>query len=214
MVFLTQDQVDDLAAAIGPRYEMLVRTAALAGMRQGELFALTTADLDLPRGRITVTKSLNDLGHELVVGPTKTRQSRTVRIPLHLAEALASHIERFPGPNGLLFTSSEGTLIRRSNFLRRHFHPAVEDSGIPSDTRFHDLRHTCAAILIDRGWSLEQLKRHLGHSSIRVTSDRYAHLYEGHDDDLMDALDRDLRARPHRPRPAQATVTMLRTDTG
>ena len=62
--------------------------------------------------------------------------------------------------------------------------------GLPDGVRFHDLRHTCAALLLAQGASLEQVKKLLGHSTIRVTSDRYGHLYDGHDDDLLDRLDR------------------------
>jgi integrase len=48
---------------------------------------------------------------------------------------------------------------------------------LPAGLRFHDLRHTCAAFLIANGRHMEEVKIYLGHSSIRVTSDRYAHLF-------------------------------------
>jgi integrase len=140
-----------------------------------------------------------------------------VGIPLTGAEHPARHSGQHPVDAGVVFTAAHGEILRRSNFIRRHFHPAVEAAKVPAAMRFHDLRHTSAAILISRGWSLEQLKPHLGPSSIRVTSDRYAHLYEGHDDDLVDALDRDLRARPQRPRPTPptiSTVSALRSEAG
>ena len=51
------------------------------------------------------------------------------------------------------------------------------DEAIPEGLRFHDLRHTCAAILISNGQHMEEVKDHLGHSSIRVTSDSYGRLF-------------------------------------
>jgi hypothetical protein len=51
------------------------------------------------------------------------------------------------------------------------------DEAIPEGLRFHDLRHTCAAVLIANGCHMEEIKDHLGHSSIRVTSDRYGRLF-------------------------------------
>ena len=80
--------------------------------------------------------------------------------------------------------------------MKRHFKPAVVAAGLPERLRFHDLRHTAAALMIDEGASLEQVKKILGHSSIRVTSDTYRHLFDGHADELMKGLDaRRARAR-------------------
>ncbi len=56
--------------------------------------------------------------------------------------------------------------------------------------RFHDLRHTCAALLIDAGRHLEEVKQYLGHSSIRVTSDRYGHLFPTGREAMRDGLER------------------------
>jgi integrase len=49
--------------------------------------------------------------------------------------------------------------------------------GLPVDVRFRDLRDTCAALLIANGRHMEEIKEHLGQSSIRVISDRYGHLF-------------------------------------
>lgn len=68
--------------------------------------------------------------------------------------------------------------------------------------RFHDLRHTCASLLIAAGRSLQDVKEHLGHSSIRVTSDRYARLYPEARVAMAEALDAlysDAATAPARP---------------
>jgi integrase len=62
-------------------------------------------------------------------------------------------------------------------------------AGLPERLRFHDLRHTCAALLIANGRHLEEVKDYLGHSSIRVTSDRYGHLFPKARTEMADALD-------------------------
>ena len=73
---------------------------------------------------------------------------------------------------------------------RRHYDPAVAAvEGLPAGLRFHDLRHTCAALLIANGRHLEEVKDYLGHSSIRVTSDRYGHLFPQARAELADSLD-------------------------
>ena len=66
--------------------------------------------------------------------------------------------------------------MRHRNFMRRHFKPAMARAGLPEQLRFHDLRHTAAALVIAEGATMEQVKQILGHSTIRVTSDTYGHL--------------------------------------
>ena len=61
-------------------------------------------------------------------------------------------------------------------------------SSVPDQCRFHDLRHTHAAICIDRGVNLKDIQVRLAHSSIRVTGDTYAHLLDSVMDRDMDAL--------------------------
>jgi integrase len=116
-------------------------------------------------------------------------------MPKFLVAELADHVRQYPTDDGHLFSMTEGGPVRHRNFYNRHFRPAVAASGLPDRLRFpHDLRHTAAALLIDRGASAKQIQAILGHSSIRVTFDRYGHLFEGHADSLMDAFD-DLHAR-------------------
>jgi integrase len=61
------------------------------------------------------------------------------------------------------------------------------------ELRFHDLRHTCAALLIANGRHMEETKDHLGHPSIRVTSDRHGHLFPRTPQELADGLDETYR---------------------
>jgi integrase len=88
---------------------------------------------------------------------------------------------------------AEGGPIRQRNFYRRHFKPAVLRVGLPDRLHFHRLRHTCAAFLIANGRHMEEVKDHLGHSSIRVTSDRYGHLFPNARQALAQSLDETFR---------------------
>lgn len=198
MHFLTHQEVARLADAIEPRYRALISTAAYAGLRAGELHALPVSRANLLKGTLEVTESMSEVRGKVVIGPTKTGKARTVRIPRFLAEMLAEHLEAFPSTT-YLFTAAEGGPIRHGNLYDRDYKPAVRRAGLVEGLRFHDLRHTCAAILIAQGWSMEQVKRHLGHSSIRVTSDRYGHLFAGHDDALLEGLDRHVRGLVAKP---------------
>lgn len=86
-----------------------------------------------------------------------------------------------------MFTSAEGTALRR-NFYRRHFKPAAQRADLPPELRFHDLRHTCAALLIAQGAHPKEIQERMGHSTIRLTFDRYGHLFPSLDSRLRDGL--------------------------
>jgi integrase len=192
MHFLSPTQVGTLAAAINERFRCAIITDAYTGLRAGELWALNVSRIQLRT--IEVVESLSEVGGELQTGPTKTGERRTVSLPRFLAEMLAEHIRRYPSRDGYVFTAPAGGPVRHHNFVKRHFRHAVEAAGdVPDDLRFHDLRHTCAAILIAEGWSPKQIQQRLGHASIRTTLDRYGHLFEGHDQALLDSLDATLR---------------------
>ena len=177
MLFLNAEEVNTLAAAIEDRYQALIYTAAYGGLRAGELGALRVHNLQLLARTLEVQESLAEVGGRLVIGPTKTGRPRTIGLPAFLADMLGAHISRYPARDGFVFSAAEGGPVRHRNFYARHFRPAVERAGLNPRLRFHDLRHTCAALLIAEGRHLEEIKAHLGHSTIRVTSDRYGHLF-------------------------------------
>jgi integrase len=86
-----------------------------------------------------------------------------------------------------VFTAAEGGPVRHHNFYVRHYKPAVRRADLPPALRFHDLRHSAAAILIAEGCSERQLQAILGDTSRAV--DRYVHLFEGHEDALMERVE-------------------------
>ncbi len=210
MHFLTTAQVAALADSIDDRYRCLIVTAAYTGMRAGELGALKLERVNLLRRTVDVVESLGEVRGVLTTGPTKTGKRRTVSLPSFLAEMIGAHIGNCPSRDGYVFTAAEGGPIRQHNLRERHFKPATRQAGLPEGVRFHDLRHTCAAILIDQGWNPKQIQERLGHASIRTTLDRYGHLFDGHDAALLEGLDNSYRdSLAAYPRPATASATPL-----
>ena len=92
-------------------------------------------------------------------------------------------------PEALVFASPHGAPLRNSNFRRQVWYKAVADSGLPDGFRIHDLRHTCASLLIAQRAHPKAIQVHLGHSSISVTMDRYGHLFPSDMEALAEALD-------------------------
>lgn len=87
--------------------------------------------------------------------------------------------------------STEGEPIRHDNFYKRHFKPAVK-AALPAEKhrlRFHDLRHTCAAMLIAQGNHPKAIQDHLGHKDIQATFNVYGHLLPSVHEALSASLD-------------------------
>jgi integrase len=190
MHFLSAAEVERLAQAITPPYGTLVRFAAYTGLRAGEIAALRVKRLDLLRGTVRVVESASEVGGRLISGPTKTHAERTVRLPRFLCDELAAYLADRPHkPDAFLFTAPKGGPLRHNNFYQRFFCSALRAAGLSEQVRFHDLRHTCATLLIAQGAHPKAIQVHLGHSSIQVTMDRYGHLFADAMEQLADRLD-------------------------
>jgi integrase len=97
----------------------------------------------------------------------------------------------------------QGGPLREPKFAERCFKPAARSVGQPAALRVHDLRHTCASLLIREGASIKAVQHHLGHKSASITLDRYGHLFPDADTQLRAQLDRLIRktmTAPRRPR--------------
>ncbi len=191
MLVLDPAQVERLARTIRPPYGVLVDTAAYSGMRAGELAALRVGRLDLLGGRAEVVESITEVAGRLVAGPTKTYQRRTVRLPRFLCDELGAYLADRPHQSSdLVFTMAQGGPLRQSMVSTRLFKPAVREAGLDPALRFHDLRHTCASLLIRQGASVKAVQAQLGHASASVTLDRYGHLFPDELEHLADRLER------------------------
>jgi integrase len=190
---LTPEQVDSLAEALPARYRALVVTAAYTGLRWGELAGVKVGRIDFLQRKIDVAEILTEVDGELTFGPPKTAKSRArVSFPPFLAEVLAAHVAAFPDPDGmrrLVFTSERGEPLRRSNFRRRIWLPALEAAGIPPSTHFHATRHATASWLIDAGANPLEVAERLRHTRVSTTLGTYGHLFPGTDEKLDDILE-------------------------
>jgi integrase len=170
---------------------VLVDTAAYSGMRAGELAALRVGRLDLLAGRAEVVESITEVAGKLVAGPTKTNLRRTVRLPRFLCDELGAYLADRPHePGAHVFTMSAGGPLRQSSVTTKLFKPAVRAVGLDPRLRFHDLRHTCASLLIREGASVKAIQAQLGHATASVTLDRYGHLFPDELEHLADRLER------------------------
>jgi integrase len=189
MRFASTNEIRRLSEAIDRRWRVMVLTAAYTGLRMGEITGLTVDQVNLLGRRLTVTKQLTESNGHIEFGPVKTQASRrTVTLPRFLCDELAQHLTDYPpSHDGLVFQAADGGPIRRSNWRRRVWIPAVKEADM-AGFRFHDLRHTHAALLIAQGEHPKVIQSRLGHASITTTLNTYGHLFEGLDKAAADRL--------------------------
>lgn len=194
MPFLTHTQVNALAEAISvrppstekhyhyvvdhPNLGVLVRFAAYTGLRAGEIAALRVRHLDLTAGTVSVEEAVSDVGGKLVTDQPKTEKGRrVVGIDSWLCDLLKTHLgDRRLQPDAFVFVGHYGGQWRHSNFRGRFWKDAVKRSGLPSNLRFHDLRHTYASFLCEANVHVAEMSRLLGHASVAITIDIYTHI--------------------------------------
>jgi integrase len=90
--------------------------------------------------------------------------------------------------NGLVFPTTTGTTMSCTNLLGRRFKPLLKRARLPA-IRLHDLRYTCATILLVAGKHPKYVRELLGHASLSITLDTYSQVIKGMDGGLADAMD-------------------------
>lgn len=183
----------------GDRLEPLVVLALATGLRQGELLALRWSDVDFADRHLTVRHTLQRHAGRTFLAPPKTRSGRrTVPLPGFAVAALRRQEEwfqandrRFAGERwqeaGYVFTTSIGTPLHGGD-VTRHLQRRLAAAGLPR-MRFHDLRHAAATLMLAQGAQARELMATLGHSTITVTLDIYAHVLPASQRATADRLD-------------------------
>jgi integrase len=90
---------------------------------------------------------------------------------------------------GLVFPSEIGSLLNPSNLRNRSFKRVKARSGVREDLRFHDLRHTCATLLLSQGVNVKVVSEMLGHASITITLNTYSHVLPDMQDSAAEAME-------------------------
>ncbi|MHB8463069.1 MAG: tyrosine-type recombinase/integrase, partial [Vulcanimicrobiaceae bacterium] len=201
---LTAKQSENLlAAAKTERLYALYVLALTTGMRQGELFGLQWDDIDFANRRLSLRRQARFLnGTVTLINRTKSGRDRQIMLSKPAIAALRGHQERMKAEVAELrsrtivreqrddpdywrkiaekiencpqvFCSPQGEIVAAKNFLRREFYPLLKRTKIPR-IRFHDLRHTCATLLLSKNVHPVVVQRLLGHSTISLTIDTYS----------------------------------------
>ena len=186
---LSPEEVRLFLRHVPERWYPFMMTAIVTGLRIGELIAMKWSNLDWNTGRYFVKSTwLRPRGGvpARIDEPKTDASIAAVDLTPSCLEALKRHRarqseerlqagEKYQNED-LVFATPLGTYVDPWNITKRVLKPALTAAGIRT-IRFHDLRHTCASLLISKNVSPKYIQKQLRHSSIEMTFDRYGHLF-------------------------------------
>ena len=185
-VFLTAEDAQKMLDAfrdeeLGP----IVYVTLYYGLRKSEALGLRWQAVDFEANTITINHTVVSNGHIVRKDSTKSYCSnRTFQllpdvkdVLLKLKDQQENYKTRLGSGyhnNDYIFKNPNG-IPYRPDSLTRSFERALKRHGLPQ-MRYHDLRHSTASILVDKGWDINDIKEWLGHSDISTTANIYAHI--------------------------------------
>jgi integrase len=191
-----------LQATADDQFGPLFALAIGSGLRLGEIVGLSWDDIDLDDRRLTVRRTMARAyggGYDFAEPKTK-RSRRTVMLPALAVDALKRQKARqaatrlaagtaWQDTRNLVFTDVVGRSVQPGH-VSKSFRAVADRLGLP--VRLHDLRHTAATLMLAAGVPLKVVSETLGHASIVVTADVYAHVTPDLKREAADAMDRAL----------------------
>lgn len=192
MLILEGDLLEKFITEIrGKEFEELFFVDLFTGMREGEILGLSWDCVDFKKQSITIKQQLKrdsrigEKNSQYIKDDTKTGNTRTIypasavfpvlkKVKKMQQENQLRNGTRFYNPWNLVFTDEIGHWINGRTLLKA-FKKRVAAIGLP-EMRFHDLRHTFAAISIQNGDDLYTVSKNLGHTNISTTANIYGHL--------------------------------------
>ena len=192
-VFLDAEELQHLFEVVkGTKLELPVLVAAFYGLRRGEVCGLKWDAIDFDRGTITIRHTVTSLQ---VDGKTKmyaqdSAKTKSSMRTLPLVGSFAEYFKEVKAAqelnkkvcgncynyeyDGYVFVNELGDLMR-PEYLTSYFPQYIQKHGCKR-MHFHDLRHSCASLLLANGVPLKQIQEWLGHSDFSTTANIYAHL--------------------------------------
>ena len=175
------------------------------GLRRAELLGLQWSDVDFERRTVSIARTLQRVDGVLTTKSPKTKLSRrTLVLPAFVVDALRAHRRAQlelrlslglgqAGVDAWIFANAHGGPLDMDAFAKR-FRRLTERAGL-RHVHLHSLRHGYAVLGLQAGIDLKTISSNLGHSSIRLTADIYAHVVSSVGEDAADRIDAIIRGR-------------------
>ena len=192
--FYTKEELEQLFEVFkGDRLELVIHIAAYYGLRRGEILGLNWDSIDFDKKTITIRRKvsgsyLNGSGEKLhIENQLKTAASiRTFPLIPHIEKMLKERkrLEEYYSKllgdsfdrtfDGFVCRDNTGKLIT-PNYVSSHFKTVLSKNKL-KPLRFHDLRHSCASLLVANGVPMKGVQEWLGHANYTTTANYYSHL--------------------------------------
>ena len=154
------------------------------GMREGELLALSPADIDLDNKIISINRTYQRIGGKDVFTSPKTRKSkRKIPIPDFLCQELSDYIQ-----SRYMLDADERLFPVTKSYLSHEMIRGCKNTGVKK-IRIHDVRHSHASLLINQGCDALMLADRLGHEKVSTTLNTYSHLFPHKQQELVHSLE-------------------------
>lgn len=166
------------------KYGTLFMVLFCSGMRIGELLALTVKDVDFQADTISISKTLIRLkGQDIVTTPKTSKGNRIIAMPGSVMSMLREYVD------AILPIRNEDRIfnIPRTS-IRAILDRTTKLANLPIIT-IHDLRHSHASFLIEKGFSIIAIRDRLGHENVQITLQTYSHLYPNKQQEIAAALE-------------------------
>jgi len=184
-IVLTREQLATLLQVLQEPVKTLAITAAMTGLRIGEVLALRWKNVDLEKNVIQVREAV----YEGNLSSPKSKSSiRDIPMGPSL-QRLLSECRKAAPADAFVFASRNGTPLDSHNLLGRVLKPACKRAGLPSIS-WHSFRHTHATLLSDLGESLKTAQAQLGHARLSTTAEIYTHVVPASQRAAVEKLER------------------------
>ena len=154
------------------------------GMREGELLALSPADIDLDNKTISINRTYQRIeGKDVFTSPKTRKSKRKIPIPDFLCQELSDYIQ-----SRYMLDADERLFPVTKSYLSHEMIRGCKNTGIKK-IRIHDIRHSHASLLINQGCDALMLADRLGHEKVSTTLNTYSHLFPHKQQELVHSLE-------------------------
>lgn len=187
MKYWTIDEFNRFVSAVSdkPTSKVIFSTLFYTGLREGELLALTPADIDFKKQTLRVNKSYQRIeGRDVITPPKTPKSNRTISIPPFLADMLREYI-------GSLYGLKDNSRIfpHTKHYINKEMVRGCKLSGVQK-IRIHDIRHSHCALCFSLGFAPLEVAERLGHDDPKTTLRIYAHVYPEAGQKIADRLEK------------------------
>lgn len=154
------------------------------GMREGELLALSLADIDFDNKTISINRTYQRIeGKDVFTSPKTRKSKRKIPIPDFLCQELSDYIQ-----SRYMLDADERLFPVTKSYLSHEMIRGCKNTGVKK-IRIHDIRHSHASLLINQGCDALMLADRLGHEKVSTTLNTYSHLFPHKQQELVHSLE-------------------------